>query len=334
MQSPDPTMTTDRVDLTRYIKFLRDPLDGGRLEIDENGRLRGKSSGRIYDFLGPFPDLRPDEDKDQVADHYDDAPCHNYIALDNLPLGRYFRDPSHKHYFDKTDFVVEIGAGKGGMANVMRDNRGITPFCIDLAYGSLRHTRNAPLYADGALGSALNIPLADNVADLVVCSGVIHHTPDPLRCALELARIVKPGGYLLLGIYNWENLYRSLYFFFSPPLKAIRKIFGRKVGDLIIKSTVFLPYHLALWLVLGLVQGRWKFPNFKESYEQFGDFFLTPIARFYHARELKSLGDAIGLDLLEQDKGGWPQNGFSHWAWYRKPEETPESAAPAPVGQV
>lgn len=212
-------MTEDRVDLSRYIGLLRDPKDGGNLVVDQEGRLRGQSSGKVYHFLGPFPDLRPDDDNDRVLDHYDGAPCHNYIALDNLPLGRYFRDASHQQYFENKDFVVEIGAGKGGMANVMRENRGITPFCIDLAYGSLRHTRNAPLYADGALGSALNIPLGDDVADLVICSGVIHHTPDPLRCALELARIVKPGGYLLLGVYNWENLYRSLYFFLSPPLK-------------------------------------------------------------------------------------------------------------------
>jgi SAM-dependent methyltransferase len=311
-------MNPDRVDLARYVHVLRDPLDGGRLSIGSDGLLVGETSGKIYDFLGPFPDLRLDQDKGRVMDHYDETPCHNYIALDNLPLGRYFRAESHAHYFSNANFIVEIGAGKGAMAQVMKDNRGKTPFCIDLAYGSLRHVRNPPLHADGALGSALNIPLADDVADLVICSGVIHHTPDPMRCALELARIVKPGGYLLLGVYNWENLYRSLYFFLSPPLKAVRHICGERLGDAIIKGTVFLPYHLLLWLVLGFVQGRWKFPKMKESYEQFGDFFLTPIAHFYHAQELKSIGDAVGLKLLEQDKGGWPQNGFSHWAWYQK----------------
>lgn len=319
----------DCVNVSKYLHVLRDPIDGAPLTLTEPGRLVGTGSGAVYEFMGPFPDLRLEEDRGRVMDHYDDAPCHNYIALDNLPLGRYFRDASHEHYFKDREFVVEIGAGKGAMARVMQEHRGITPFCIDLAYGSLRHTRNAPLDADGALGSALNIPLVDNCADLVVCSGVIHHTPDPLRCALELARIVRPGGYLLLGVYNWENLYRSLYFFLSPPLKAVRHALGGRVGDAVIKGTVFVPYHVALWLVLGLVQGRWKFPNVKESYEQFGDFFLTPIARFYHARELKSLADALGLELLEQDKGGWPYNGFSHWAWYRKPSET---KTPAPKG--
>jgi SAM-dependent methyltransferase len=313
-------MSSDHIDVARYLPLLRDPLDGGALVLDAGGRLIGATSGKVYDFMGPFPDLRPDEDKGRVMDHYDDAPCHNYIALDNLPLGRYFRDDSHAHYFKDKQFVVEIGAGKGAMAQVLKDNRGITPFCIDLAYGSLRHTRNPPLGADGALGSALNIPIADKAADLVICSGVIHHTPDPLRCALELARILKPGGHLLLGLYNWENLYRSLYFFLSPPLKGVRHALGEKWGNRLIQATVFLPYHLALWIVLGIVQGRWKFPPLKESWEQFGDFFLTPIARFYHAREMKSLGDALGLELLEQDKGGWPQNGFSHWAWYKKPE--------------
>jgi SAM-dependent methyltransferase len=310
-------MTMERVNVSRYLEVLRDPLDGGRLKL-EGDALLGETSGKRYEFKGPFPDLRLDEDKGRVMDHYDDAPCHNYIALDNLPLGRYYRETSHEHYFKDRSFVVEIGAGKGAMAQVMKDNRGITSFCIDLAYGSLRHTRNPPLEADGALGSALNIPLADNCADLVVCSGVIHHTPDPMRCVIELARILKPGGHLMLGVYNWENLYRSLYFFLSPPLKGIRHFLGPRAGDLVIKGTIFIPYQVALWMVLGMVQGRWKFPKIKESYEQFGDFFLTPIARFYHARELKSLGDVVGLDLLEHETGGWPNNGFSHFAWYRK----------------
>jgi hypothetical protein len=82
--------------------------------------------------------------------------------------------------------------------------------------------------------------------------------------------------------------------------------------------TVFLPYHLSLWLVLGLVQGRWQFPELKESWEQFGDFFLTPIAYFYHAGELVTMGEVLGLKVLEQDTGGWPHNSFSHFVWYQK----------------
>ena len=325
----------DRVDVALYLDRLRDPVDGRPLRLRADGRLEGTASGAIYDFVGSFPDLRPGHGVDaggkpvpapgipiaphrEVLDHYDAKPCNNYLALDNVPLGRYLRDAAYDPMFNDVRFMVEVGSGKGAIARAFQEHRKLVPFCIDLAYGSLRHTRDAPLKADGALGSNLRLPLADNVADLVVSYGVIHHTPDPLRCFMELARVLKPGGRLLFNVYNWDNLYRSLYFFFSPPLKGVRNFFGPKVGDVVLQCTAFIPYHLTLWMVLGFKQGKWAFPSWSESYEQFGDFFLTPIARFYHANELRTLGEAFGLELIETEPGGWPGNGFAHFAWYRK----------------
>lgn len=327
--------TRDRVDISKYLDKLRDPVDRGALRLREDGKLEGVTSGAVYDFSGAFPDLRPGRGRradgsaaevpnvpamahEEVLEHYDDKPCKNYLALDNVPLGRYLRDASYDYLFKDVSFMVEVGSGRGAIARAFQANRNIVPFCVDLAYGSLRHVRQAPLNADGVLGSNLCLPLADGCADLVVSYGVIHHTPDPLRCFMELSRILKPGGRMLFNVYNWDNLYRSLYFFFSPPLKAVRKVFGEQLGDLILKFTVYLPYYILLWLVLGLVQGRWSLPPFEEGYEQFGDFFLTPIARFYHANEMKTLADAFGLEVIEQETGGWPSNGFAHFVWYRK----------------
>jgi SAM-dependent methyltransferase len=329
------THDADRVDVSRYIDKLLDPVDRSPLRIREDGCLVGTTSGATYGYVGAFPDLRPGHGLSadnkpvsvpkvpqlphrEVLDHYDDKPCNNYLALDNVPLGRYLRDKKYDPLFSGVDFMVEVGSGKGAIARAFKEHRGLTPFCVDLAYGSLRHVRTPPLRADGVLGSNLSLPLADGVADLVVSYGVIHHTPDPLRCFSELVRVLKPGGRLLFNVYNWDNLYRSLYFFFSPPFKSVRHLLGPKAGDLVLKLSVFLPYHVALWLVLGVVQGRWRPPAFDESYEQFADFFLTPIARFYHGNEMDTLADVFGLEVIERDTGGWPANGFAHFVLYRK----------------
>lgn len=324
-----------KVDVARYLDKLRDPIDRGQLVLRSDGRLEGTGTHAIYEFVGAFPDLRPGHGiapdgkpveaanvpklpHAEVLDHYDDKPCQNYMDLDNVPLGHYLRDSKYDSFFQNVDFMVEVGSGKGAIARVFKQYRHLTPFCIDLAFGSLRHVREEPIFADGALGSNLRLPLADDVADLVVSYGVIHHTPDPLRCFSELARVLKPGGRLLFNVYNWDNLYRSLYFFLSPPLKAVRHLFGPKLGDIVLKCTAFIPYYLLLWFVLGTVQKKWRPPAFKESYEQFGDFFLTPIARFYHANEMQTFADVFGLELIEQDTGGWPANGFAHFVWYKK----------------
>lgn len=320
--------------------FLCDPITKQPLEIqnDKSGAsLVCKKSGMRYLFIDDIPDLRPgmgiplsgkgakeklqqqlEEKQREVMQHYDQKPCNNYMKLDNIPLGKWLRDPKYADWFKNLKFSIEVGSGKGAVAEVFKQYRGVELLCLDLAYGSLRHVRKPPLEADAILGSNMSLPAKDNVADMVVSYGVIHHTPDPVACFRELARILKPGGKLLLGVYNWHNLHRSLYFFFSPPFKLIRKIFGPKLGDIILMLTAFWPYHLVLWIMLMFVQHRFAFPKLKESWEQFGDTFLTPYARFYTKEEMISLGEILGLDLIEHAMGGWPAHSKAHFYWFKK----------------
>jgi SAM-dependent methyltransferase len=44
--------------------------------------------------------------------------------------------------------------------------------------------------------SAMNLSLPDDCADLVICNQVYEHVPDAVRLIQEIARIVKPGGYV------------------------------------------------------------------------------------------------------------------------------------------
>ncbi len=336
------------IEIKKYLPVLCDPFTHHplELEIDEEGTpsLTCKESGLRYLFIGDFPDLRPNagirldgshvdevfssrlaRKHNEVMQHYHDKPCNNYMDLNNVPLGKWLQEPKYKPWFEDIKFAVEVGAGKGAIATAFKKYRGISLFCIDLAYGSLQHVRSAPLEADGALASNLLLPLHDEVADMVVSYGVIHHTPDQVKCFQELARILKPGGKLFLGVYNWENIYRSLYFFFSPPLKAIRKIFGQRLGDLLLMLTVFPPYHIALWLILIIVQHNYRFPSLRDSWEQFGDFFLTTYARFYMYEEMVSLANILGLRLVEYAPGGAPNNNFSHFYWFEKPLDQKKS---------
>jgi hypothetical protein len=73
-------------------------------------------------------------------------------------------------------------------------------------------------------------------------------------------------------VFNWDNLYRSLYFFLSPPLTAVRRALGQQLGDTAIKCPAFIPHHVALWLTFGLAQKRWSVSALWASWEQFGDF--------------------------------------------------------------
>jgi SAM-dependent methyltransferase len=46
-------------------------------------------------------------------------------------------------------------------------------------------------------------PFADAVFDVVICNGVLHHTADPEAGFRALAAKVRPGGRIVIGLYNW-----------------------------------------------------------------------------------------------------------------------------------
>lgn len=44
----------------------------------------------------------------------------------------------------------------------------------------------------------VSIPLPDHSVDAIMCTEVLEHIPDPVAAIKEFARLVKPGGYLLI----------------------------------------------------------------------------------------------------------------------------------------
>ena len=55
------------------------------------------------------------------------------------------------------------------------------------------------------------LPFADRTFDHIHSSGVLHHTPDPVRVLKELKRVLKPGGTMNVMVYNYESLWLHLY---------------------------------------------------------------------------------------------------------------------------
>ncbi len=44
--------------------------------------------------------------------------------------------------------------------------------------------------------------LKEGSFDVVYSSGVLHHTPDPRASFARLAQLARPGGTIVLGVYN------------------------------------------------------------------------------------------------------------------------------------
>jgi SAM-dependent methyltransferase len=50
------------------------------------------------------------------------------------------------------------------------------------------------------VGDARGMPLADASMDVVLCTQVLEHIPDPIAAIGEIRRVLKPGGTLLLSV--------------------------------------------------------------------------------------------------------------------------------------
>lgn len=108
--------------------------------------------------------------------------------------------------------VLEIGLGQGAESEqIIR--RGGRWSGLDLTQASVTRVkermrlRNLP-YDDLKVGSVLEIPYPDNSFDMVFSHGVLHHVPEIAQAQAEIARVLKPGGELVMMVYaKWSLNY-------------------------------------------------------------------------------------------------------------------------------
>jgi ubiquinone/menaquinone biosynthesis C-methylase UbiE len=78
---------------------------------------------------------------------------------------------------------------------------------IDFSMGSLRKAENFKKKFDlrdvnFAQMDLFHLGLKESTFDYVFCNGVLHHTADAYGAFENLCRLLKPGGYITIGLYN------------------------------------------------------------------------------------------------------------------------------------
>jgi SAM-dependent methyltransferase len=146
-----------------------------------------------------------------VREFYEAAPFPGYPPRDNLGWLRARAERSaFARLLDQAipgdARIVEVGCGTGQMSLYLaRADRVVVG--VDLTMASLRLAeaarRRFGLERVRFIESDLFRPgLKDGSFDVVYCSGVLHHTPDPKAAFARVARLARPGGMIVLGLYN------------------------------------------------------------------------------------------------------------------------------------
>lgn len=103
--------------------------------------------------------------------------------------------------------ILDAGCGTGQLVNFLGLERRRMVVGIDVAANSLRQAqafkeRFAIAGARFVQMDLFRLALRPAGFDVVVSNGVLHHTGDPRRGFRELCGLVKPGGHVILGLYN------------------------------------------------------------------------------------------------------------------------------------
>jgi ubiquinone/menaquinone biosynthesis C-methylase UbiE/MoaA/NifB/PqqE/SkfB family radical SAM enzyme len=111
--------------------------------------------------------------------------------------------------------VLDIGCGPGWLT-VQYAKGGAVVNAVDLTPKAVELTRAHlachGLSADVAEANAESLPFADGTFDLVVASGVLHHTPDTQTAFREAFRVTRPGGQGRITLYRKGILHRPAVF--------------------------------------------------------------------------------------------------------------------------
>jgi SAM-dependent methyltransferase len=175
--------------MQRFLDLLACPVCRGTLDSAWNCR----GCGARHSAGGGIPDLRlpGDTRTETVRQFYNHAPFPGYRANDSLEALR--------TRAERSEFARLLDAAIAPDARIVI---GADLTRASLALGAAAARRFG---VDGVqfVETDLHRPgLRAGAFDVIYVSGVLHHTPDPRRSFAQLLPLLKPGGIIVLGLYN------------------------------------------------------------------------------------------------------------------------------------
>ena len=205
-----------------HAAILEDPASGDAVQVDGE-RFTAVPSGRRIDVADGIPNffVPVEHDRgaalgdvtDAVKAFYEETPFPNYDGFDSREsLAAKARRGVFASLLDeqlpKGALVLEAGCGTGQLSNFLGMSWERHVFAGDLCRNSLRLAKGfADRYAIRNVGFVqMNLfrpPFRDASFDVVISNGVLHHTGDCEGAFRSILAKLKPGGLILIGLYNY-----------------------------------------------------------------------------------------------------------------------------------
>lgn len=154
--------------------------------------------------------------------------------------------------------VLEVGAGTG-RDSVALARSGAEVITLDYSPKSLELIRQAATSADVSIGmvggDGLALPFADGSFDLVFHQGLLEHFRDPMPMLVEHARVLAPGGMLLVDVpqrWHYYTLGKHVLMAFDKWFAGWETEFSIDELEGLVRRAGLSPVH---------AYGDWMVPN-------------------------------------------------------------------------
>lgn len=186
--------------------------------------------------------------------------------------------------------IADLGCGSGVFTSLLHE-LGFEPIGLDISPKLIAVGRSKYPEVEFLEGDVEHLPFPPSSLDGVLLSGLVHHFPDPSRCAAEVYRVLRPGGTFVAFDPNRMNPFMYLYRDRSSPLYSSvgvteneRPILARQIAAVFRKSgfTVKTDYISDLkYRYLASSTLRWLLPAYNAVDRMlFAPNFMKPMRSF------------------------------------------------------
>ncbi|MBD1141549.1 class I SAM-dependent methyltransferase [Pelagibacterales bacterium SAG-MED32] len=179
------------------------------------------------------------KDSKLISKFYKSAPFPNYQELETLSdLNLKLKEnPVLKNLKDSIGFkknILEVGSGTSQLSIMFAYQTNNQVVAMDATFESLKlgHSfaeKNNLNNCNFLRADIFDDPINDSVFDIIWCNGVLHHTKDPEKAFEIISNWLKPGGIIIIGLYNKFGRVRT----------NIRQIIYKLVGPILGKKFLY-----------------------------------------------------------------------------------------------
>lgn len=144
--------------------------------------------------------------------------------------------------------VLEVGCGAGRFTEILLTFPSVRVTSMDLSQAVEANVLNCPQSDSHRVVQAdiMDPPFRQQEFDVVVCLGVIQHTPSPEKTIKQLYQQVKPGGYLVIDHYTFE-IRRATKITGNLVRPLVKRLPSQRRMQVVEKLVdVFFPVHKAI----------------------------------------------------------------------------------------